>query len=281
MEKVRPPSPAMAPGAALGGGVPGSAATPTARTLSSLPPPSSGAPGATTKGPAEGAAPNPPATGAGDTTGTGGAKGAKSGELASGMLAAALAADIAKLPPEQAASLKPMLDALVASETARQLNFASWDTYRVAQWKKVFDQSVALSWFIFVAVHVIVGVALLVSIGEFFRSERIARTKSRERAQRRADMATGLQRIAALAPEAQSAAAAKAVALAEDTAKQDTDLEVSANKLVLRTSVMGFVLMAFALAFYALFIIFVYPVQQGGKTLDARTAPATSPFAAP
>jgi hypothetical protein len=174
--------------------------------------------------------------------------------------AVALAQSVANLPAADRPRFDPLLNAVIEAETAGQTNWKSWDTYRVEQWKRVFTQSYEFSRYIFYAVHVIVGLALVMSWFEFVRAGRLNEQKAAEREQKRAHALAMVQSLAVLPDGSDPAALAKAVQPAEEAMRQDTEMELSANKLVMKTSVMGFVMMAFALAFYALFILYVYPV---------------------
>jgi hypothetical protein len=169
----------------------------------------------------------------------------------------ALAGAIARLKAEQQPRFDPLLNAVLGAETARQTNWTTWDSYRVNQWQLVFTQSYEFSRYIFVAVHFIVGLALLMSWFEFVRAGRINEQKAEERKEKREHAIAILK---AMPAGADAAALAKAVQPAEEVISQETEMEISANKLVMKTSIMGFVMMAFALAFYALFIVYVYPV---------------------
>lgn len=191
----------------------------------------------------------------------------------------ALARSLAELPEADRGLLEPVLKAVIAAEILRHDNWGSWDSYRVEQWRSVFDQSRSFSWWVFIVAHLVLAGALVMSFWEFARAGMIAREKRRDQTERRADRQAMATKLAGFAPEAQVAGITGLLAKVEEQTRQDTELEISANKLVMRTSIMGFVMMAFALAFYALFILYVYPVHQvqsGAATPAAEHAAAAS-----
>jgi len=174
----------------------------------------------------------------------------------------ALVASISELSEANQARLLPMLNAVLKAETSRYDNWAGWDSYRVGQWQSVFQQSQKFSWWVFVVAHIVLGLALTMSFWEFVRAGLIAREKDKDQRARRVERRAMIERLASYAPEAQVAGVNGVMTTVQEQSKQETELEISANKLVMRTSIMGFVMMAFALAFYALFIIYVYPISK-------------------
>lgn len=127
------------------------------------------------------------------------------------------------------------------------------DAEILAERKEAFAWQAWVSKFIFWAVHAILFVAVLLSVIEFFhafqtrRQAPTAKDALEKQHLRRSNLA--------------GASAAQTAHFAEPPGSSETEFKLSLEGIALKTALHGLAILAIALAFYFLYLKFVYPIE--------------------